>query len=106
VSDATRVSLVAGFGLSLIYLGLRTIKHGGITWPFTDFLESVSLSVMPFPIPGAADMVVKAIGQEKLPIFDSLEDRVALGFGGALLIAALGFGILVELKRGTRPPES
>jgi hypothetical protein len=46
-----------------------------------------TLAITPFPIPGAVEMVFRALGGDELPIFDSIEDRVALCFG-VLLISA------------------
>ena len=44
-------------------------------------------------------MVIKAFGSSALPIFNSAEDRVALIFGGLILVAAFLYGNFIALQR-------
>lgn len=57
------------------------------------------MAVTPLFLPGAAEMIVKAFGKETLPLFNSAEDRVALIFGGVILIAAFLYGNFIAIQR-------
>jgi hypothetical protein len=102
MDGSVRCALLAGLGLALCYLAARTFRHQGPYWPATDFVEAIVLVVAPFPIPGAIEMVRKGLGSEELPIFNSGEDRAALVIGGAGLVVALAYAIIVTMLKGFR----
>jgi hypothetical protein len=94
-----RWALLAGLVFAAVYVLARTFRHRGLRWPATDLLEAVVLLVAPFPLPGAMEMVIKGLGNERLPIFNSSEDRAALIFGVALIVA-LAYTITATLVKG------
>jgi hypothetical protein len=102
MDGSVRCALLAGLGLALCYLAARTFRHRGPHWPATDFVEAIVLVVAPFPIPGAIEMVRKGLGSEELPIFNSGEDRAALVIGGAGLVVALAYAVIVTMMKGFR----
>jgi hypothetical protein len=94
-----------GVFLGLIYLGVLGWRCRGLKG--ADICEAVGLAITPFPLPGAVEMIYKALGSAPLPIFNSTEDRAALIFGGLLLIAAFLYGLFIAGKRAlTASPPS
>jgi hypothetical protein len=102
LSSNLQIAFFAGLALAAIYIVGRTVRHGGVSWPITDLFEAITLAIAPLPVPGAVEMLGKATQKGELPILNSVESRIALGFGGALLITAIVFTAVVGLKRGWR----
>jgi hypothetical protein len=100
MSGELRCALIVGVVLAFVYLAFRHFRSEGIQG--TDVAEAGGIAVTPLFIPGAIEMVVKAFGGATLPIFNSAEDRVALVFGGLILIVAFLYGNLIALQRAWR----
>jgi hypothetical protein len=83
--------------LLIVYLVLRQTRSDGIQFP--DFLDAVALALGPLVLPGAAEMIYKALGGDALPIFNGPEDRLALFVGGAAVIGGVAFGNFTALRR-------
>lgn len=98
-----RLAFIGGLVLAALFLVFRTVRCGGLSWPVTDLLEAVIVGITPLPLPGALEMIWKALQADPLPMLDSAENRAALTLGGALLTSALVFTTIAELKRALRP---
>jgi hypothetical protein len=97
MAGGLRIAVTAGVVLLIAYLALRQMRSNGIQFP--DFLEAVGLAVTPLLLPGAVEMIVKALGGGMLPIFNDPEDRIALFLGGAAVISAVAYGGFAALHR-------
>jgi hypothetical protein len=102
VSTELRIAVFVGIALALVFLIGRTVRHKGVAWPVTDLFEAITLAIAPLPVPGGVEMVGKAFDSDDLPILNAAEERISLGFGGALLLAAIIFSVVVGTKRGWR----
>jgi hypothetical protein len=97
---AVRISLYVGVFLGLAYIGFvlwrrREIKGSEIS-------EALGLAITPFPIPGAVKMVYRAMASKPLPVFNNVENRVALVFGGSFLIVSFLYGLYAAVQRAAR----
>lgn len=102
MSGGVRFALYGGLLLALIYFAIRMVRSKG-NLQGRDLYEVVGLLLMPSLLPGAITMIIKALDSEDLPIFNSLEDRIALILGGAMLIAAFFYGLIAAMKRAWGP---
>jgi hypothetical protein len=92
-----RIAVSSGVALLIVYLILRHVRSEGIR--LSDVLEAVGMAATPLLLPGALEMMVKALGGEMLPIFNEPEDRIALFLGGAAVISAIAYGDLSAFNR-------
>ncbi len=102
MSDAVRDCLFGGCLLFLAYLIIRSAKTKNPRDVFGDLPLAIVLIVALSPIPGAVNMLSKALGKQTLPIFNSFEERAALVLGGALLLISIVYGIVVALLHAAR----
>ncbi|HEY2054119.1 MAG TPA: hypothetical protein VGH14_09320 [Solirubrobacterales bacterium] len=92
-----RVTVIVGMVLVFAQLSLRQIRSREVR--LEDLFEAIVLALGPVVLPGAAEMIVKALGGDTLPIFNTAEDRLALIIGGAAVIAAITQVTLMALRR-------
>jgi hypothetical protein len=86
VSATLRVTVVAGLVLVSTQLLLRQVRSHEIK--VEDLFDAIVLAMGTVILPGAAGMTGKALGGSALPIFNAVEDRLALIVGGAMVIGA------------------
>jgi hypothetical protein len=96
MSDAIRAAFLAGIILGLVYAVIVIVRLKDLKGQ--EMSEAVGLFLSTFPIPGAGEMMWKAIGSESLPIFNEIESRAALFLGGALLIGTFVYGLFAAFK--------
>jgi hypothetical protein len=102
MSVALRVALISSVALAGIYVAILTIRHRGLGWPVTYLFEAVALVLAPLPVPGATEMAWKSLQSDPLPVFNEAESRVALFFGGSLLVAAALYTVVFSFHRAWR----
>ena len=98
---AVRIALYSGIFLAVVYLVIR-VGRSKRQLQGSDLCEAVGLALAPSPVPGAVMMIVKAFESETLPIFNGLEDRLALILGGAMLIGTFFYGSAIALRKAWR----
>jgi hypothetical protein len=86
-----------GVALMFANLLLRQLRSEGLQ--AQDIVEAVAVASSPLLLPGSAAMVFKAFGGEALPIFNRPEDRLALFFGGAVVLAGIVYSNFLAFDR-------
>jgi hypothetical protein len=104
VSIGLRILIGTGAVFLVIVLVLRQLRSEGIQGP--DILEAVGVAALPLLFPGAAEMILKSLGGDVLPMFNRPEDRLALFLGGAGVLAGIVYGNLLALRRAWRNQRS
>ena len=87
MSGPVQIAVVAGLILLLVHVSLR--RMGSREVRFNGLFGLVCLTMSPSLLPGAAEMVFRALGRSPLPIFNTAEDRLTLIFAAAALIAGV-----------------
>jgi hypothetical protein len=103
MSDAVRFALYGSIFLGVAYPVGRLIRFKQLQG--TDIFEAIGLAFTPFPLPGAVEMITKALSSQTLPIFNDVENRAALVFGGLLLIIAFFYGLYIAVSRVIEQPD-
>jgi hypothetical protein len=87
MSGPVQVAVVAGLVLLLVHVSLR--QFGSRDVRVSELFQIVALTISPLLLPGAAEMVLRALGRSPLPIFNTAEDRLTLILGAAAVIAGI-----------------
>lgn len=98
--DAVRYALIFGIVAGVLYLAILLWRHKGLKG--SHIPEAITLVFVPFPIPGALEMIYKAFGKNPLPIFNDAESRAALILGGMMLIATFIYSLYVAGKHALK----
>lgn len=104
MSASLRIALFVGLALAVVAFGGRLWRYKGLGFPFAAFLELVSLTIAPFPVPLLAEIIGKATQSKPLPVFNAPEQRVALFLGAVVLLGAVAIGIIAVMIRAFRAP--
>jgi hypothetical protein len=87
MSGPVQIAVVAGLILLLVHISLRRLASREVR--FNGLFGLVCLTMSPSLLPGAAEMVFRALGRSPLPIFNTAEDRLTLILGAAAVIAVV-----------------
>jgi RsiW-degrading membrane proteinase PrsW (M82 family) len=87
MSGPVQIAVVAGLVLLLVHVSLR--RFGSRDVRVSELFQIVALAISPLLLPGATEMVFKALGRSALPIFNTDEDRLTLILGAAAVIAGI-----------------
>jgi hypothetical protein len=87
MSGPVQIAVVAGLVLLLVHVSLR--RFGSREVRVSELFQIVALTISPLLLPGAAEMVFRALGRSPLPIFNTAEDRLTLILGAAAVIAGI-----------------
>ena len=87
MSGPVQIAVVAGLVLLLVHVSLR--RFGSRDVRVSELFQIVALAISLLLLPGATEMVFKALGRSALPIFNTGEDRLTLILGAAAVIAGI-----------------
>jgi RsiW-degrading membrane proteinase PrsW (M82 family) len=87
MSGPVQIAVVAGLVLLLVHVSLRRFGSRGVR--ASELFQIVVLAMSPSLLPGATEMVFRALGRSALPIFNTGEDRLTLILAAAALIAGV-----------------
>jgi hypothetical protein len=87
MSGPVQIAVVAGLVLLLVHVSLRRLGSREVR--ANELFQIAVLVISPLLLPGAAEMVFRALGRSPLPIFNTPEDRLTLILGAAAVIAGV-----------------
>ena len=87
MSGPVQIAVVAGLVLLLVHVSLRRLGSRDVR--AGELFQIVALAISLLLLPGAAEMVFRALGRSPLPIFNTPEDRLTLILGAAAVIAGV-----------------
>jgi RsiW-degrading membrane proteinase PrsW (M82 family) len=87
MSGPVQIAVLAGVVLLLVHFSLR--RCGSRDVRVSELFQIVALAISLLLLPGAAEMVFRALGRSPLPIFNTAEDRLTLILGAAAVIAGI-----------------
>jgi RsiW-degrading membrane proteinase PrsW (M82 family) len=87
MSGPVQIAVVTGLILLLTHISLRRLGSREVR--LNGLFGLVCLTMSPSLLPGAAEMVFRALGRSPLPIFNTAEDRLTLVLAAAALIAGI-----------------
>jgi RsiW-degrading membrane proteinase PrsW (M82 family) len=87
MSGPVQIAVAAGLVLLLVHVSLR--RFGSREVRVSELFQIVALAISLLLLPGATEMVFRALGRSALPIFNTGEDRLTLILGAAAVIAGI-----------------